>query len=368
MEQAIELLDSILDLQLGNTDMNVWLQRLAQQTGAAAAYCASWPAQRPDSATINMSDKHLALDAKCLPYFDRIITLAAPETPGFLNDIARNADLLDEKNDTPLNDPSWMIAFLDSYPACTILALRCIDSHGEWSKGDRMLFSKALPVLLKASLLHKHITLTGNKLNIANKILDSAPRGLISMTPAGEIMRMNSMARDLVKSNDGLSEKKGQLICNDTKVMMQLKEKLAEIRGMPLDALEKFVWNRSFQNSDASQKYMLSLSAFPLEGWRLESNPHDRFVVVNLYANSFTTLPTADQLGDFYDLTNAQARLVIALMQGKKPEEAAVHLNVSVNTIRSHLRAVYSKLGTDNKADLIRIVSATLVGYSTTPS
>ena len=69
MEQAIELLDSILDLQLGNTDMNVWLQRLAQQTGAAAAYCASWPAQRPDSATINMSDKHLALDAKCLPLF-----------------------------------------------------------------------------------------------------------------------------------------------------------------------------------------------------------------------------------------------------------------------------------------------------------
>ena len=43
MEQAIELLDSVLDLQLGNTDMNVWLQRLAQQTGAAAAYSAASP-------------------------------------------------------------------------------------------------------------------------------------------------------------------------------------------------------------------------------------------------------------------------------------------------------------------------------------
>ena len=90
--------------------------------------------------------------------------------------------------------------------------------------------------------------------------------------------------------------------------------------------------------------------------------------MLNLYTTAFSTLPTAEQLSDFYNLTKAQSRLVIALMQGKSSEEAAAHLNVSVNTVRSHLRAIYSKLGTDNKADLVRIVSATLVGYLTTPS
>jgi DNA-binding NarL/FixJ family response regulator len=140
------------------------------------------------------------------------------------------------------------------------------------------------------------------------------------------------------------------------------------VRALPLKSLGSFIWNRSFQNVDVSQIYQLSMSAHRLESWHVESNPYDRFVVFFLAAPKFNTLPTADQLSDFYDLTRAEARLVIALMEGKNVEAAAAHLHVSVNTIRSHLRAIYSKLGTDNKADLLRIISMTLVGYSTRKS
>jgi len=367
MEQAIELLDSVIDLQLGNANMDQWLQRLASQTGSSAAYAASWAAQETDSAEISFSHKRYTLDSKWLPAMGAIIAVAAPQTPDFLDDIARAAGLEIDAPDNPLNDPAWMIAFIDSYPACTILALRCPEKQASWRKADRALFKKALPVLGKAHQLHKHIVLSQNKLSIANQILDSAPRGLISMTPDGEILRINTMAADLLQRGDAFTEIKGHLICQDDKVMQQLNEKLVQIRALPLNSLREFTWNRTFQRLESTQNYQLSLGAYPLEGWRLESSLHDRFAVLSLYTTAFGTLPTADQLGDFYDLTNAQARVVIALMQGKSSAEAAAHLNVSLNTVRSHLRAVYKKLGTDNKADLIRVVSATLVGYSTTP-
>lgn len=364
MQKAIELLESVLDLQLGSINIDEWLKRLAVQTNSAAAFSASWPAQRPDLAEDCSSSKYFALDAKYLPALDRIITLSSPEEPGFIEDIMQPDDSLSEPPESPLNDPAWMIAYLDSYPACIIIALRCPDRPGGWTDIDRNIFRKVLPVLRKAHLLHKEATLARNRLNIANTILDTSPRGLISLNPRGEILHTNSMAINLLSRSDAITQKNGMLEIRNDLVAVQFAEKLATVRTAPIESLNDFVWNRSFQNIDKSQLYQLSLSAHRVKDWRFESTPYDRFLVIFISAPEFRTLPTTEELSDFYDLTRAQARLTIALMEGKSVEQSAHHLHISVNTIRSHLRSIYAKLGTDNRADLLRIISMTLISHS----
>jgi DNA-binding CsgD family transcriptional regulator len=42
---------------------------------------------------------------------------------------------------------------------------------------------------------------------------------------------------------------------------------------------------------------------------------------------------------------------------------AAAKLHISINTIRSHMRAVYAKLGVSGQSDLLRVLTRTLVEY-----
>lgn len=51
------------------------------------------------------------------------------------------------------------------------------------------------------------------------------------------------------------------------------------------------------------------------------------------------------QLREIYNLTDKEAQLVTLLVEGCTLNEAAGHLDVSINTIKKHLKGLYAKLG-----------------------
>jgi DNA-binding CsgD family transcriptional regulator len=61
-----------------------------------------------------------------------------------------------------------------------------------------------------------------------------------------------------------------------------------------------------------------------------------------------------------FDLTGAEARLARLLTEGLSLDEAALHLNVSRNTLRSHLRALFVKTNTSRQSELMRTLMSSL--------
>lgn len=55
-----------------------------------------------------------------------------------------------------------------------------------------------------------------------------------------------------------------------------------------------------------------------------------------------------------FNLTNAEARLAEALLDGKRLADVAASRNVSVETVRTQLRSLFKKTGTKRQADLVR--------------
>jgi DNA-binding CsgD family transcriptional regulator len=55
-----------------------------------------------------------------------------------------------------------------------------------------------------------------------------------------------------------------------------------------------------------------------------------------------------------YGLTAAETHLVRALIAGKTPEEVSEERSVSLATVKTQLRSVFSKTGTRRQSDLIR--------------
>ncbi len=75
-------------------------------------------------------------------------------------------------------------------------------------------------------------------------------------------------------------------------------------------------------------------------------------------------LPTGQDLRDYFDLTPAESRVALLLCAGNVAKDVARELNVSVPTVRSHVRALLEKTGTTRQAELIQLLCSLPPGDS----
>jgi len=64
-----------------------------------------------------------------------------------------------------------------------------------------------------------------------------------------------------------------------------------------------------------------------------------------------------ERLAQTYQLTGSEARIALAAASGESPGKIAARLRLSANTIKTHLRRVYEKLGIHRQAELVRLMS-----------
>lgn len=67
-------------------------------------------------------------------------------------------------------------------------------------------------------------------------------------------------------------------------------------------------------------------------------------------------MPQAAFLKSRFDLTPAEARIVLRLVAGDSLQSAAKALGVTYGTVRTHLKAVFQKTGTCRQAELVIVV------------
>ena len=61
-------------------------------------------------------------------------------------------------------------------------------------------------------------------------------------------------------------------------------------------------------------------------------------------------------LRDLYGLTAAQAAVTAYLFEGQSVEQTAEQLGLSVNTVRSHLKCIFTKCGVHSQTELLHLL------------
>ncbi len=68
-------------------------------------------------------------------------------------------------------------------------------------------------------------------------------------------------------------------------------------------------------------------------------------------------LPSQQDLRDYFDLTQAESKVALLLCAGHVAKDVARELQVSVPTVRSHVRALLAKTGTSRQAELVQLLA-----------
>jgi DNA-binding CsgD family transcriptional regulator len=358
--QARDLYAATFDLLNDEITGPQWLKKLGELANCRDVACIWWRAGHTDTARADYSGTEFRLSAPWFKLLDEAGGRVEHTALGLMDELWDGAlKQLDDPAD-PLFTPERLIACLDWHPARVVIILSGRMDASAWQQFDRDEVNKMIPIIHKSIAVKKRLSWNADLLDLHQKVFDNIACGFISLMPGNQVISANRMAQEILMEGSCLQQKGAALELRDSKINSELVAELAVIDTMPTDQLEDYVWYRKLSGDAETTGVMATLLAFPLENWRTESTGHDRVAVMLLDQPASAALPSEAQLREFYQLTKAQARVLHALMRNVTIEQAAELLHISVNTARSHLRAIYTRLGVASKAQLMQMVSSTI--------
>lgn len=68
-------------------------------------------------------------------------------------------------------------------------------------------------------------------------------------------------------------------------------------------------------------------------------------------------LPLEGPLDSIFGLTTAESRVALGLFEGKDASDVARELDISVTTVRTHIRRIFAKTDVRRQTELIRLLA-----------
>jgi DNA-binding CsgD family transcriptional regulator len=219
--------------------------------------------------------------------------------------------------------------------------------------GDRELgFLRGLmPHLRRAALIHVELTSLRSERAALIGQLDRYPLAFLVIDGGRKVIFANEAAKKITALRDGLRVEMGQLRTNAPSDDVALRQTAAEIAADRSSQMRRL----SVRRPSGAAAYRLLLIPIPSFGAvpLIVSQPAVAIMVIDV---DTAGKPEASALHELFSLTPAEIRVVTSLVQGQSLEEIATRLSVSFETVRSHLRSVFSKTATNRQGELIGLI------------
>lgn len=214
---------------------------------------------------------------------------------------------------------------------------------------------------LLAPHLRRAVTIS-NMLNIATIAADSFEStlevlsvGIILVDATARIIHANGAAQQMLRDGDAIHSVGGRMQTALPAATAALVKAIAQAgrdeAGMGRSGIGVPV-------PDASGRRQLA-HVLPLQQRAVRQQLGSAAVAAVFIAPTHAGPPIpAAALGALYDLTPAEARVLVDISAGHTPAGLAVAFGVAEATVRTHLARVFSKTGTSRQADLVRLVGS----------
>ncbi len=233
------------------------------------------------------------------------------------------------------------------------LSLERTGDQGPYSKRERDVLEFITPHLQRAIRLREHKDDGLHMRFFFEEAMAKLAIGCLMLDARGRVVSINAWARRLIEQNDALSVRNARLRAVDT------------VDGRAL--------NKAVEAAQASRR--AGGPSFRGTGLRLESAPgmsvldivvkplardslleSDAAPTVVIYINDcrrpgIELDPAA--LTAMYGLTHCESQIGALLAKGTCLSDVATRLHVSINTVKTHLRGIYEKLGTSKQAQVV---------------
>ncbi len=180
--------------------------------------------------------------------------------------------------------------------------------------------------------------------------LNRLPMGVVVVDGMAHVLFMNSPGAEYLAGSDGLSMSPNGL-CRASR--QHETAKLHNLIRLCVEAEEEtLVRALSISRDDAERPLSVVVAPLPAE------HANGRVAVLLINDPASQSLPSVDTVSKLFDLTEAEARLALALGEGQRIEDAAESLGITLNSARTYLKRIFSKTDVTRQAELVRLILA----------
>jgi DNA-binding CsgD family transcriptional regulator/PAS domain-containing protein len=209
------------------------------------------------------------------------------------------------------------------------------------------------PHARRALLVNKAIDARKSEAAAFAKILDGLAVAIFLLDSAGRIAHRNSAADNLLDAGDVLRSVNGQLVARDAWANRALREAFAASGKLPA-ACGCIALPMAAEDGEHYIAHLLPLTAAE----RGATGMAYKSVAALFVRKAALGRPRDDVIARRFELTRAELRVMLSIADvGGVPETAAA-LGVAESTVKTHLRRVFAKTGTNRQTELVKLIAA----------
>lgn len=183
--------------------------------------------------------------------------------------------------------------------------------------------------------------------------LEGIALGVALIRGDGGVLFANAAANAVINNGDILSLSNGALALGQPGRRGRFRELLTRLAAMVRDGEQSAAQAISVPRPSRQRPVSLLVWSLPHAA---EAGPDEPVAVVFIGDPEHPGAIDAGRLCDLYGLSRAEARVAALLAQGHRLDETAQILGVAYETVRKHLKQIFSKTGTDRQAELVRML------------
>ena len=225
---------------------------------------------------------------------------------------------------------------------------------GHAQQEDMDLLGKIGPHLQRAVQINQLFKDVDLRVAAAFDALENLPHGIFLFDRAGSIIYLNSNALKAIRNSDGLTLKRGHLEAVHGDENAKLQRLIGEVGKTGSGVGFEYGGVMAVSGSSTKNRYVLQV--VPL-GRNHDLVPSKRPVGMVILGDpkQYVWLKR-EQLKALFDLTPAESEIALLLSQGCGQREICDRQTISLNTLKTHRRRVFDKIGVRTQAELVRFL------------
>jgi DNA-binding CsgD family transcriptional regulator/PAS domain-containing protein len=226
----------------------------------------------------------------------------------------------------------------------------------DFDRDDMALLEALMPHLQRALRVHTHMADSDLRQRELTDALEHMTVGVIMVTKSARVLFMNRTARSIVSRRDGLHVDATGLralrLCDTATLRAHIAGAAERTAGRGTLAGGEFRLPRPFGRA------ALEIVVSPISVEQTWCSGEQ--AVAAVYITDPGQIPQRPEaiMSRIYGLTPAEAKVAALIARGLTGRQAADKLEVSHNTLKTHLKRVFAKTETNNQGALIRLLVA----------
>jgi DNA-binding CsgD family transcriptional regulator len=269
-------------------------------------------------------------------------------------EVARQSEIYQQLA-APWRLEHFVFASLGSRNGVTsVLSLGRTADDGAFTRADIELLTEALlPHVCRsinvAGICHDNELLTA--------MIDTAPCGMVAFAANGRPVLLNAGAAPLFAGNRGLTLQNGALCAADPQVQALLDAALLTTIAISQGQSAPPAAPVFIPQNGPTQFLQVTFSPFNAHTVLVDSPRQAACIALICTSQQDRPPELTAALINAYGLSKAEARVCEAMLAGKTAQETAAALNISPNTVKTHLATIYQKTGVHSQAALLYLLT-----------